>query len=195
MPKCRFCGKIIDKENAFKAPTNGGGFYYCNEKEFKTKEEEKSRKIKEELEAKKARAEERKRKAEEKQKALEEKEKKPRKLNPIYEEFADILESRDIGGIFFREEKIWKDICSDEKILFYLQENKEYLKNAIKKINGNNSRIAYLSAILKNNLRDYEIKSAYSQEPIKVNNDFEMYEPKVSTRKKRIALSDLEDEV
>jgi len=39
--KCRLCGKKIDKKDAFQAPTGGGRFYYCNESEAKTKEEEK----------------------------------------------------------------------------------------------------------------------------------------------------------
>jgi len=90
--------------------------------------------------------------------------------------------------------KLWRGICNDAKILAYLQENKGYIKNAVERLNSNEyARIRYVSAILKNNLKDYQ--QSVTVEPVKVKTNLEMYEPVISSRKKRRGLNALEDEV
>lgn len=166
--KCRWCGKKIDKSDAFCSPTGGGRFYFCNEEEANTKELEKAKKA--------------------------EKKNKPKKIDPVYEEIADIFGYRIQNSVLFKEMKLWRELCNDEKILDYLQENKDYIKNAVERLNSNEyARIRYVSAILKNNLKDYQQKVVV--EPVKVKTNLEMYEPVISSRKKRRGLSALEDEV
>ena len=64
----------------------------------------------------------------------------------------------------------------------------------MKRINSTEyARIRYLSAILKNSLKDYVV--TVRAEPEKINVDCEIYEPTVFTKKKRRGLSELEDEV
>lgn len=167
--KCRLCGKKINKECAFQAPTGGGRFYYCNEEEANVKETERAKKI--------------------------EKNNKPKKIDPVYEEIADIFGYRIQNSALFKEMKFWREICNDEKILAYLQENKGYIKNAVERLNSNEyARIRYVSAILKNNLKDYVEKSVIV-EPVKIEVNCEVYEPAASSRKKRRGLSAIEDEV
>lgn len=172
--KCRLCGKKIEKEIAFCAPNGGGRFYYCNEDEFKAKEKEKVKKIEDKEEAKKN------------------KPKKEPKIDPVYEEIANIFGYRIQNSALFKEMKLWRNICNDEKILAYLQENRDYIKKSLSRLNSNEyARIRYVSAILKNSLHDFEIKV----EPQKIKVDSEIYEPVAKTRNRRRGLADIEDEV
>lgn len=115
----------------------------------------------------------------------------------IYNIICDIFGYKVQNSILFKEQTIWCEICDDEKILAYLQENKDYITNAINRLDSNSkefAKIRYFSAILKNNLHDFAACKP-KIEPVKINTDFEMYEPVVSSRQKRRGLSDIEDEV
>ena len=90
--------------------------------------------------------------------------------------------------------KLWRGICDDTKIIAYLQEHQNYIKNKLEQLDSNEySQIRYVSAILKNSLADY--KKTARIDPEKINVDCEIYEPKVSKKKKRRGLNALEDEV
>lgn len=165
---CRYCKNQIEKGDAFPSPQQG--FYYCDESHYSAHM--------------KAR-EDKKMKAEEK---------KQRKIDPVYETFVDIFGFRTQNSALFREMKLWRGICSDKKILAYLQENKGYLKNKLERLDSTEySRIMYISTILKNGLADYTVKTKV--EPEKISVDCEIYEPVRSTRKRRKSLAELEDEV
>jgi len=207
VPKCRWCGKQIDKENAFQAPTGGGKFYYCNEEEYnlkifeKQKKEEEAKRIKEEekqrkLEETKRAYEKEMQRKKEKQKIIEkEGNKNPNIVDPVYEIVANIFGYRINNPALFREMKMWRYICDDDKkILAYLQENKDRLEKAIKWLEGQEyPRIRYFSAILKNDLPNYN--KQIDPEPVKIQVDCEIYQPVISSKKKRRGLSALEDEV
>ena len=138
--KCRLCGKKIDKKDAFQSPVGGGRFYYCNEEEAKIKEEERRKKIEDELKAKE--------------------ENKQKRIDPVYEEVADIFGYRIGNSALFKEMKVWRGICDDKKILAYLKENKDYITNAINRLDTTEyAKIRYFSAILKNSLKDFSAKN------------------------------------
>ena len=119
---------------------------------------------------------------------------KEKKIDPVYEEVADIFGYRIQNSQLFKEMKLWRSICNDEKILAYLQEHKDYIKSKLEKLNSSEyARIRYVSAILKNSLKDYV--ATVRVEPEKINVDCEIYEPTVFAKKKRRGLSELEDEV
>lgn len=171
--KCRYCGILKEKKESYPDPKRKG-FYYCEESHY--------------TEHMKA-IEDKKRKAEEKAEANRQK-----KFDPVYEEFVDIFGLRSQNSALFREMKLWRGICDDKKILAYLQENKDYLKNTLERLDSSEySRIMYMSAILKNHLADYVVPVKVEPEKIKV--DCEIYEPVANTRKKRRGLNVLEDEV
>lgn len=152
------------------------------------KKQEKEEAQKEKEKAKKAREEAKRIKEEQKA------EKKQRKIDPVYEEVADIFGYRTQNSVLFAEMKLWRGICDDAKILAYLQEHKDFIKSKLEKLdNSEYSRIRYMSAILKNNLADY--KKTVKVETEKINVDCEIYEPTVSTKRKRRGLNALEDEV
>ena len=166
--KCRYCGERVEKEDAYKDPNKNS--YYCSEEHY--------------LATMKKREDFQKEKEEKKQK----------KIDPVYEEVADIFGYRIQNSQLFKEMKLWRSICNDEKILAYLQEHKDYIKSKLEKLNSSEyARIRYVSAILKNSLKDYA--ATVRVEPEKINVDCEIYEPTVFAKKKRRGLSELEDEV
>lgn len=210
---CRYCKSKIEKKNAFQILGEKHNTYYCNQKCYsnyfaekeKTKNENEAVKRAREIErlAKKQEREEIQMAKEEEKKAGEEAkkikeeqkaEKKQRKIDPVYEEVSDIFGYRTQNSVLFAEMKLWRGICDDAKILAYLQEHKSYIKNKLERLDNNEySRIKYMSAILKNSLADYN--KTIRVEPEKINVDCEIYEPTVSTKRKRRGLNALEDEV
>lgn len=112
----------------------------------------------------------------------------------IYAEIVDIFGYKIQNSALFKEWKCWNELASNEKILSYIQENKDYIKDAVGRLNNTEyARVRYVSAILKNSLVDYKVKSR--KEPEKIAVDCEIYEAPISTRKKRRGLSELENEV
>ena len=166
--KCRYCGERVEKEDAYKDPNKNS--YYCSEEHYLA-----TMKNREDLQK-------------------EKEEKRHKKIDPVYEEVADIFGYRIQNSQLFKEMKLWRSICNDEKILAYLQEHKDYIKSKLEKLNSSEyARIRYVSAILKNSLKDYV--ATVRVEPEKINVDCEIYEPTVFAKKKRRGLSELEDEV
>lgn len=166
--KCRYCGERVEKEDAYKDPNKNS--YYCSEEHYLA-----TMKNREDLQK-------------------EKEENKQKKIDPVYEEVADIFGYRIQNSQLFKEMKLWRSICNDEKILAYLQEHKDYIKSKLEKLNSSEyARIRYVSAILKNSLKDYA--ATVRVEPEKINVDCEIYEPTVFAKKKRRGLSELEDEV
>lgn len=166
--KCRYCGERVEKEDAYKDPNKNS--YYCSEEHYLA-----TMKNREDLQK-------------------EKEEKRQKKIDPVYEEVADIFGYRIQNSQLFKEMKLWRSICDDEKILAYLQEHNGYIKSKLEKLNSSEyARIRYVSAILKNSLKDYA--ATVRVEPEKINVDCEIYEPTVFAKKKRRGLSELEDEV
>ena len=86
----------------------------------------------------------------------------------IYAEIVDIFGYKIQNSALFKEWKCWNELASNEKILSYIQENKDYIKGAVGKLNSTEyARVRYVSAILKNNLKDYaENRGKRAQLPV-----------------------------
>ena len=96
--------------------------------------------------------------------------------------------------IYLKEKKIWNKAFSDEIIAKYLLEHQDYLTSAVSKLSGTEyAKIRYVSAVLKNSLRDWKPKVEVVETP-KVVVTEEHYETKYKS-KARIALEDLEEEI
>ena len=113
----------------------------------------------------------------------------------VYRLICDIIGKREIlNSILWKEKMVWNKVASDEIIGQYLEENKEYLTNAISRLdNVEYNRIRYLSAILKNSLGDFKPKVKEEAKP-KTQVDETFYEPVTTRNNKRRSLADLEDE-
>ena len=174
---CKYCKAKVEKADALQVPGEKYNTYYCNQECYDKANAEKKAKEIERLANKQ-----------------EKEENKQKRIDPVYEEIADIFGYRIANSALFKEMKLWRGICDDSKILAYLQEHKIYIKNKLEQLDSNEySRIRYVSAILKNSLADY--KRTVRVEPEKINVDCEIYEQFFSTRKKRRGLNALEDEV
>ena len=85
------------------------------------------------------------------------------------------------------------DKDSDEFIAKYLEEKKEYLSSAIARLSGTEyAKIRYISAVLKNSLRDFKPRVEVVEKP-KVVVDETIYEAPAQSLNKRRSLADLED--
>lgn len=136
---CKYCKAKIEKKDAFQVHGEKYNTYYCNKECY-------SNAIAKKEEAQKIKA--------------ASGEKKQRKIDPIYEEIADIFGYRIQNSALFAEMKLWRGICDDTKILAYLQENKDRIKAAMERASSSEyARIRYVSAILKNSLADYNVKN------------------------------------
>lgn len=107
--------------------------------------------------------------------------KPPKEL--FYEELRSILPSTNT--IIYKEMEEISKIHGYEKMLSYLQDNKNYLNNVMnnKSFSSDYGRCKYFVAILKNNLGDYQPKQ--SAPVIKKETNIEIYEPKKVVRKQQ----------
>ena len=159
--KCKICGTQLDSKAAYKITIGKINRYYCSEEEYNAE-------------------------AKRKQKEKEDKDK-------VYKLICDILgEEEVLNTALWKEKAIWNKAFSDEIIAKYLQENQDYLVSAVSKLNGTEyARIRYVSAVLKNSLRDFKPKAEVVEKP-KIVVTEEHYETKYKP-KMRMALEDLEE--
>ena len=172
--KCRWCQANITTKVAIMEVTNGKRMFFCNE-EHRDKF------------LKKLKAEQ------------EQKEKAEADRSKAYRLVCEIIGRKEIiNGILWKEWKIWNKVADNEKIGRYLEENKDYLRDVISRLEDVEfNRIRYLSAILKNKLGDYKPKVRETEKPVtKKIVDATFYDiSSVVNKPKRRALDDLEDEV
>lgn len=212
--KCRFCQASLLSQDACKETIKKKVAYFCSDehyslylKDLEKKEQEKQ--AMKELAAKQKREQEEKLKRERaahkeamrlyKEKKLEEEransEKYKADKDKAYWLICEIINRDDIiNTVLWKEWAIWNKVASNEVIGQYLEENKNYLINAISKIDDVEFlRIKYLSAIIKNSIGDYRPNTKETQRP-KIAVDETFYTPTSSCQKKRRSLADLEDD-
>ena len=140
---CRYCKSKIEKKDALQIPGEKYNTYYCNQECYS-----------------KANAEKKAKEIERLAKKQEKEENKQKRIDPVYEEIADIFGYMIANSALFKEMKLWRGICDDTKILAYLQENRDRIKSAMERASSSEyARIRYVSAILKNSLADYNVKN------------------------------------
>jgi hypothetical protein len=163
--KCRICGAALDTTIAYKVVVKGVNKYYCSQTEFDNEEAKKQQETE--------------------------------NRNTTYRLICEIFNKDEIlNTALWKEYNEWLKVAESSKIVDYLGENKDYLSKAINRLNANEfAKIRYLSAILKNNLSDFKPKKVEEIHP-KIEIDITMYDMSPSpTRKRRRALSELEDEL
>ena len=170
--KCRYCQERLTTAIAYKTEINKKSFYFCNEEHYnKFLQEDENKKKKQEQEA--------------------------QTRQKFYNLFCDIL---GVNGI--TNTALWKEkteinkVFSDEIIISYLEENKDWIRTSVGRLSGGEyGKIRYVSVILRNKLGDYKPKVVVKEvEKPKVKVDETFYETASVTRSKRRSLADLEDE-
>ncbi len=130
----------------------------------------------------------------------EQKEKAEADRSKAYRLVCEIIGRKEIiNGILWKEWKIWNKVADNEKIGRYLEENKDYLRDVISRLEDVEfNRIRYLSAILRNKLGDYKPKvKEVEKVVVKCNSSFELFEPTIirNNEADNIILEDVEDDL
>lgn len=154
--KCRCCGNPVDKNISYKIEHGKTNYYYCSEQEYIKMITDKAR-----------------------MKELEHK---------ILDIVNDIFGYKVTNTILFKELKEIKQSSSLEKMFAYLDENKDDLVRYMsqKMFTNEYGKIRYFSAIIKNNIRDYELP----KEEIIKQEHIEIYSTVYVPKRKKKSISD-----
>lgn len=168
--KCKFCGAQSDIDKAYKTVIyNSKGtpsnVYFCNERHRDLYLAQ-----------------------------LEGKQQNKQLHNRVCELFSEILGVKKITNTaLYKEKAEINEVFSDDVIISYLEENKNWITDAVNKLNGKEyGKIRYVSVILRNNLGDYKPKVKEEKKIIPVMSE-EHYETKFKV-KTRQGFEDLEDD-
>lgn len=171
--KCRYCQTNLTTAVAYKVENKNKKAYFCNQEHY----------------AKFLQEEENKKKKQVQESQTREK---------FYNLFCEIL---GVNGI--TNTALWKEktdinkVFSDEVIISYLEENKDWITASVGKLSGGEyGKIRYVSVILRNKLGDYRPNTVAKETVVTtVKVDDTLYEmSSMVTNKKRRSLADLEDE-
>ena len=203
---CRYCKSKIEKENALQILGEKHNTYYCNQECYSNYFAEKEKTKNENEAVKRAKEIERLAKKQEKERQIEEQKAasaaRKAKRDAVYDELCDIFGYEVQNTVLFTEWILWNKLADDEKILAYLKEHKDQIKGATARASGTDyAKIRYMSAILKNNLKDYS-NSRWQREQLPVVDDampkessFVLFEPVKENKKVRKSFAELEDDL
>lgn len=203
---CRYCKSKIEKKNALQILGEKHNTYYCNQECYSNYFAEKEKTKNENEAVKRAKEIERLAKKQEKERQIEEQKAasaaRKAKRDAVYDELCDIFGYEVQNTVLFTEWILWNKLADDEKILAYLKEHKDYIKGATARASGTEyAKIRYMSAILKNNLKDYS-NSRGQREQLPVVDDampkessFVLFEPVKENKKVRKSFAELEDDL
>lgn len=167
--KCKFCQGKLTTSVAYKTEINKKTAYFCNKDHYnqflqRAKEEEQNKIKKDKLRIK------------------------------FLQLFCDVLGVTGITNtIIWKEKAELNKVYSDEIIISYLEENKEWITKSVSRLNsGEFGKIRYVSTILKNKLGDYRPTTAVSEPIYTGYSADEHYETKFKL-KPRKALLEIEE--
>ena len=203
---CRYCKSKIEKKNALQILGEKHNTYYCNQECYSNYFAEKEKTKNENEAVKRAKEIERLAKKQEKERQIEEQKAasaaRKAKRDAVYDELCDIFGYEVQNTVLFTEWILWNKLADDEKILAYLKEHKDYIKGATARASGTEyAKIRYMSAILKNNLKDYSnSRGQRAQLPVvddamPKESSFVLFEPVKGNKKVRKAFAELEDDL
>lgn len=85
----------------------------------------------------------------------------------IYSILTEIFGYEVQNTVLYKEWSCWNKIANNEKIFNYLCENKDYIKGKIERLSSSEfAKIRYVSAVLKNSLKDYNNRGKRAQMPV-----------------------------
>ena len=159
--KCRQCQTNLNTQDAYKTTINSKNAYFCNQEHYeKFLKCEEDKKIKQEQEAK--------------------------TREKFYNLFCDILGVNGITNTaLWREKTEINKVFSDEIIISYLEENKDWIRTSVGRLSGGEyGKIRYVSVILRNKLGDYKPKVSVKEVVVPKIQD-EHYETKFKLKQRR----------
>ena len=152
--KCKYCGKEIDKKNAFIVPVSAKrNNYYCCEEHSKLLSDR----------------------------------------DLFYKKAMDIF-GQTTNTVFYTEFDGISKVHSWYKMKSYLEDNEDYLRYVLSKIDGSEyGRIRYFSAVLKNTLGDYKPQRKKVEIPQKIEGD--LHEVSFTKKNNNKGLDDLLNDI
>ena len=203
---CRYCKSKIEKKNALQILGEKHNTYYCNQECYSNYFAEKEKTKNENEAVKRAKEIERLAKKQEKERQIEEQKAasaaRKAKRDAVYDELCDIFGYEVQNTVLFTEWILWNKLADDEKILAYLKEHKDYIKGATARASGTEyAKIRYMSAILKNNLKDYSnsrgqrVQLPVVDDAMPKESSFILFEPVKENKKVRKSFAELEDDL
>lgn len=203
---CRYCKSKIEKKNALQILGEKHNTYYCNQECYSNYFAEKENTKNENEAVKRAKEIERLAKKQEKERQIEEQKAasaaRKAKRDAVYDELCDIFGYEVQNTVLFTEWILWNKLADDEKILAYLKEHKDYIKGATARASGTEyAKIRYMSAILKNNLKDYSnsrgqrVQLPVIDDAMPKESSFVLFEPVKENKKVRKSFAELEDDL
>lgn len=203
---CRYCKSKIEKKDALQIPGEKYNTYYCNQECYSNYFAEKEKTKNENEAVKRAKEIERLAKKQEKERQIEEQKAasaaRKAKRDAVYDELCDIFGYEVQNTVLFTEWILWNKLADDEKILAYLKEHKDYIKGATARASGTEyAKIRYMSAILKNNLKDYSnsrgqrVQLPVVDDAMPKESSFVLFEPVKGNKKVRKSFAELEDDL
>lgn len=203
---CRYCKSKIEKKDALQIPGEKYNTYYCNQECYSNYFAEKEKTKNENEAVKRAKEIERLAKKQEKERQIEEQKAasaaRKAKRDAVYDELCDIFGYEVQNTVLFTEWILWNKLADDEKILAYLKEHKDYIKGATARASGTEyAKIRYISAILKNNLKDYSnsrgqrVQLPVVDDAMPKESSFVLFEPVKENKKVRKSFAELEDDL
>ena len=203
---CRYCKSKIEKKNALQILGEKHNTYYCNQECYSNYFAEKEKTKNENEAVKRAKEIERLAKKQEKERQIEEQKAasaaRKAKRDAVYDELCDIFGYEVQNTVLFTESILWNKLADDEKILAYLKEHKDYIKGATARASGTEyAKIRYMSAILKNNLKDYSnsrgqrVQLPVIDDAMPKESSFVLFEPVKENKKVRKSFAELEDDL
>ena len=203
---CRYCKSKIEKKNALQILGEKHNTYYCNQECYSNYFAEKEKTKNKNEAVKRAKEIERLAKKQEKERQIEEQKAasaaRKAKRDAVYDELCDIFGYEVQNTVLFTEWILWNKLADDEKILAYLKEHKDYIKGATARASGTEyAKIRYMSAILKNNLKDYSnSRGQRAQLPVvddamPKESSFVLFNPVKENKKVRKSFAELEDDL
>ena len=203
---CRYCKSKIEKKDALQITGEKYNTYYCNQECYSNYFAEKEKTKNENEAVKRAKEIERLAKKQEKERQIEEQKAasaaRKAKRDAVYDELCDIFGYEVQNTVLFTEWILWNKLADDEKILAYLKEHKDYIKGATARASGTEyAKIRYMSAILKNNLKDYSnsrgqrVQLPVVDDAMPKESSFILFEPVKENKKVRKSFAELEDDL
>lgn len=169
--KCRYCGESIDTKNAYCVVIKEKNYYFCDEQHYNAAVQKKAEETK------------------------------------IQQEYDQIFKiTQEIFGYEYsgyallkRELNTWEKLSTREKIIAFLNENKDWLSRIMsKEFASDYNRVRYYSTIVAGKLHDFKPMSVNTQPVMSVSSGaFEFFEP-IIERKPQVekqVLFDVEDDL
>lgn len=163
--KCRYCKENVDTKTAYCVTIKERNYYFCNKQHYDAAVQKKA-----------------------------EEAKVTQEYDQIFKLTQEIFGYEFLGyPLLKRELNAWEKVATRQKIIAFLQENKDWLSKTMSREFGSDyNRVRYYSTIVGGKLHDFKPKVEVAEKP-KIVVEEAIYDTSTQSFNKRRSLADLED--